>query len=114
MSWRVSPVQDVIRQGGWLAEPLEFGHYRTHAQSEVDLVIETYDGRVATVEVKASARLGTRTCEGYSNCGPSSASTSREALFSTPEPAHTPRMTGSISCPWTGSGRRSRRPLKGW
>ena len=50
-------VQEIVRQGGWLTEPVSFGHYRTHDQTEVDLVVESYDGRVAAVEVKASAKV---------------------------------------------------------
>jgi hypothetical protein len=33
-------------------------HFRTHAGEEVDLVLETPDGRVAGIEVKASATVG--------------------------------------------------------
>jgi predicted AAA+ superfamily ATPase len=33
------------------------GHFRTHDQVEVDLVLESYDGRAAGIEVKASSRV---------------------------------------------------------
>jgi predicted AAA+ superfamily ATPase len=35
---------------------INWGHWRTHAGEEVDLVIEREDGRVAALEVKAGTR----------------------------------------------------------
>ncbi|PJE96226.1 hypothetical protein CUT44_19125 [Streptomyces carminius] len=50
-------VNEVLRQVSWLEEPVITGHFRTHDQIEVDLVVESYDGRTAGVEVKASSRV---------------------------------------------------------
>lgn len=50
-------VNEVLRQTSWLDEPVVTGHFRTHDQVEVGLVIESYDGRVAGIEVKASSRV---------------------------------------------------------
>ena len=44
------------RQLGWQPKAALF-HYRTHAGQEVDLVLESVDGRVVGVEVKASANV---------------------------------------------------------
>jgi predicted AAA+ superfamily ATPase len=50
-------VGELCRQLGWLDQPTETGHWRTHDGEEVDLVIERDDGRVAAVEVKAGSRV---------------------------------------------------------
>lgn len=50
-------VNEVLRQTSWLGEPVVTGHFRTHDQVEVDLVMEAYDGRTTGVEVKASSRV---------------------------------------------------------
>ena len=47
-------VNEVIKQSGWSSPPVSFSHYRTKDGAEVDLVIETDDGRVCGVEVKAA------------------------------------------------------------
>ncbi|MGH3937546.1 MAG: DUF4143 domain-containing protein, partial [Pseudonocardiaceae bacterium] len=36
-------VNEVIKQVGWLPEPLQIGHYRTRDGQEVDLVLEQFD-----------------------------------------------------------------------
>ncbi|MHB8719715.1 MAG: ATP-binding protein [Candidatus Dormibacteria bacterium] len=48
-------VNEVMKQAGWRAEPLRFSHFRTRDGAEVDLVIETGDGRVLGIEVKAAS-----------------------------------------------------------
>ncbi|MDN5857991.1 MAG: DUF4143 domain-containing protein [Pseudonocardia sp.] len=48
-------VTEVCKQLGWSEHLIEASHYRTTAGVEVDLVLETPDGRVAAVEVKASS-----------------------------------------------------------
>lgn len=50
-------VNEVLRQASWLDEPVVTGHFRTHDQVEVDLVMESYDGRTTGIEVKASSRV---------------------------------------------------------
>jgi predicted AAA+ superfamily ATPase len=57
-------VNEVLRQVSWLDEPVLTGHFRTHDQAEVDLVVEAYDGRVAGVEVKASSRVTQKDLQG--------------------------------------------------
>ena len=41
-------------------EPLEFFHFRDRYGSEVDIVIDDQDGRVPTIDVKASATVTAR------------------------------------------------------
>ncbi|MCY4624833.1 MAG: ATP-binding protein [Chloroflexi bacterium] len=48
--------QELRRQAGWHADPVEFYHYRDKDQYEVDVVMECA-GRVAGVEVKAGATV---------------------------------------------------------
>jgi predicted AAA+ superfamily ATPase len=50
-------VNEVLRQADWLGERVITGHFRTHDQVDVDLVMESYDGRTAGIEVKASSRV---------------------------------------------------------
>lgn len=49
-------VTEVLKQSGWAAQPASAHHYRTTDGYEVDLVLETPDGRVAGIEVKAGSR----------------------------------------------------------
>jgi len=50
-------VGELFRHSAWLDEPLTLGHWRTHDNAEVDVVIERDDGRVAGIEVKATGRI---------------------------------------------------------
>lgn len=50
-------VGEICRQLGWLDQPTQTGHWRTHDGEEVDLIVERDDGRVAAIEVKAGSRV---------------------------------------------------------
>ncbi|MEU9836651.1 ATP-binding protein [Streptosporangium sp. NPDC048047] len=50
-------LMELSRQLSWADEDIRLFHYRTRDQVEVDAVLETADGRVAGVEVKASATV---------------------------------------------------------
>lgn len=50
-------VSEAMKIAGWSDERLEFSHYRDKDQAEADLVIEDRNGRVAAIEVKASATV---------------------------------------------------------
>jgi predicted AAA+ superfamily ATPase len=50
-------VGEVCRQLDWLDAPVQRGHWRTHDGEEVDLVLESEDGRIVALEVKASSRV---------------------------------------------------------
>lgn len=50
-------VGEVCKQASWMPGVAGTGHWRTHDGDEVDLVIETDDGSVAGVEVKAAGRV---------------------------------------------------------
>jgi predicted AAA+ superfamily ATPase len=50
-------VMELRRQLGWAAVRATLGHFRTRDGVEVDVVIETADGRVAGIEVKAGHRV---------------------------------------------------------
>lgn len=49
-------VTEILKQLGWAAQAATPYHYRTADGTEVDLVLETLDGRVAAIEVKAGSR----------------------------------------------------------
>jgi predicted AAA+ superfamily ATPase len=48
---------EVARQATWAEAQVDLFHYRTRDQTEVDLVIENFDGRVVAVEVKAASSV---------------------------------------------------------
>ncbi|TDD13811.1 ATP-binding protein [Nonomuraea diastatica] len=50
-------VNELIKQAGWAESVVEFGHFRTRDQREVDLVIESGEGEVIGVEVKAKSSV---------------------------------------------------------
>lgn len=48
---------ELLKQRGWSKTRPNLFHFRTHNGNEVDLVLETRDGQVAGIEVKASATV---------------------------------------------------------
>ncbi len=50
-------ITEVLKQVGWASERVSAYHYRTADGVEVDLVLETADGRVAAIEVKAGSQV---------------------------------------------------------
>lgn len=51
---------ELIRQLSWSAHRARLLHYRDRQLAEIDAVVETPDGRVAGIEVKAGADIGRR------------------------------------------------------
>lgn len=49
---------EIRRQGAWAEESFRLSHFRDRAGGEVDLILETPDGRVAGIEVKSGSRIG--------------------------------------------------------
>lgn len=60
-------VMELARQLTWSEERGRLYHYRTKDKVEVDAVIETPDGRVVGVEVKAGATVRTEDLVGLRN-----------------------------------------------
>jgi predicted AAA+ superfamily ATPase len=60
-------VMELARQLTWADERARLYHYRTKDKLEVDAVIETPDGRVIAVEVKAGATVRTEDLAGLRN-----------------------------------------------
>jgi predicted AAA+ superfamily ATPase len=50
-------VGEILKQLSWSEEVVTAAYFRTQNGDEVDLVLETWDGRVAGFEVKAGARV---------------------------------------------------------
>ncbi|MFY9264847.1 MAG: ATP-binding protein [Solirubrobacterales bacterium] len=48
---------EIRRQRGWANETVRISHFRDRSAGEVDLILETADGRVAGIEVKATATV---------------------------------------------------------
>ncbi|MGH3696599.1 MAG: ATP-binding protein [Pseudonocardiaceae bacterium] len=57
-------VTEVLKQAGWASELVSAYHYRTADGVEVDLVLETADGRVAAIEVKAGSQVSVSAMRG--------------------------------------------------
>jgi predicted AAA+ superfamily ATPase len=51
---------ELRRQLGWAEQTARLSHYRDHGGAEVDLILETDDGRVAGIEVKATSTVSGR------------------------------------------------------
>ena len=51
---------ELRRQRAWADESVQLSHFRDRAAGEVDLVLETPDGRVAGLEVKSNSRVKAR------------------------------------------------------
>ena len=60
-------VMELARQLTWAEERARLYHYRTKDKLEVDAVLETPDGRVVAVEVKAGATVRTEDLSGLRN-----------------------------------------------
>ena len=50
-------VNELMKQSGWADRRVAFTHFRTKDQAEVDLVLESSDGSVAGIEVKAAGTV---------------------------------------------------------
>jgi hypothetical protein len=50
-------VGELHKQLDWLDDPVTRGHWRTHDEDEIDLILERDDGKVVAVEVKAASRV---------------------------------------------------------
>jgi hypothetical protein len=103
-------VSEILAQATWTEQIVSVGHWRTRDGIEVDLVLETDDGRVVAFEIKSASRVGGEDLSGLRKLrdvlGPVSPRVSR----CTPEPGATPTRIASTSCPWTASGTRDHTP----
>ncbi len=50
-------VGELLKQASWLDDVAVSGHWRTHDDDEVDLVIERDDGALVAFEIKAASRV---------------------------------------------------------
>ena len=74
---------EVLKQASWFGESCALYHYRDKDQDEVDLVIETGDGALVGIEVKASATVNAGDFKGLRNWRTLAAMTSNWEWFST-------------------------------
>lgn len=58
---------ELIKQASWSDSQPHVHHYRSHARHEVDIVLEHPDGRIAGIEVKASASVAERDLRGLND-----------------------------------------------
>lgn len=57
-------VNEVMKQADWGQGPVTFSHFRTPDEQEVDLVIESDDGRVAGIEIKSAGLVESKNVRG--------------------------------------------------
>lgn len=57
-------VGELLKQASWNSDIATVGHWQTHDDHEVDLVVERHDGEVTAFEVKAAARITARDARG--------------------------------------------------
>ena len=57
-------IMEIIKQLGWTGAPASAMHFRDHVGNEVDLVLESRDGSLVVVEVKAAATVGSSDFKG--------------------------------------------------
>lgn len=50
-------VNELIRQASFGGEPVDLAHWRTHDGIEVDVIVESPDGRVGGIEIKSAASV---------------------------------------------------------
>lgn len=50
-------VGELLKQASWIDDVTVTGHWRTHDNDEVDLVVERDDGAIVGIEVKAASRV---------------------------------------------------------
>ena len=50
-------VGEILKQVSWADELITASHFRTEVGDEVDVVLKTWDGRVAGFEIKAGTRI---------------------------------------------------------
>jgi hypothetical protein len=50
-------VNELLKQVGWASVQVRFAHFRTREGQEVDLVVQTPEGKVAGLEIKARATI---------------------------------------------------------
>jgi hypothetical protein len=55
---------ELLRQLGWSETRARLFHFRAHSGEEVDLVLESPDGQVLGIEVKAAHSLGSSDWKG--------------------------------------------------
>ena len=77
-------LMELARQLTWSSERARLHHYRTKDKVEVDAVLETPDGRVIAIEVKAGATVRAEDLAGLRHLTNGSARGSWPATCSTP------------------------------
>ena len=103
-------VMELARQLTWADERARLYHYRTKDKLEVDAVIETPDGRVIAVEVKAARPSELRTSPACGTWRATSATSSSPGMSSIPASRLSLTAAGSRHCRWTRSGTWHREP----
>ncbi|MFA7200758.1 MAG: ATP-binding protein [Bacteroidales bacterium] len=57
-------VMEIVKQAGWMEEPLRVMHFSMHRGAEVDLVIEDYRKHIYGIEIKAKASIQEKDFQG--------------------------------------------------
>lgn len=60
-------ITELLKQASWSTAQVNFFHYRTVAGSEVDIIIENFDGRIIGIEVKSAEIVHHNDLKGLKN-----------------------------------------------
>ncbi len=107
-------LMEVARQLTWSSERARLYHYRTKDRVEVDVVLETPDGRVVAIEVKAGATIRAEDLAGLRHLASGSAHDSSRDTSSTPGSRPSPSETVCEHYPSTHCGNAPHRQCRAW
>ena len=99
-------LSELARQLTWNEQRATLFHYRTKDKVEVDAVLETADGRVVGIEVKASATVRSEDLAGLRNLQRQAGPRFVAGYVSTPAPRRCRSVTTCPPSPSTPSGTR--------
>ncbi len=97
-------VTEVLKQTGWASERVSAYHYRTADGVEVDLVLETADGRVAAIEVKAGSGMTASAMRGLTQLRDRLGARFVAGLLLNSGSRRSPSTTGCPLLRWTSCG----------
>ena len=101
---------ELLRQTSSAPDPPELAHYRDRDATEINIIVESPDGRVAAIEVQAAPVPHPRRCATWSRCATGSARASSPVSCCTADRRAPSSATGSSAsrsahcgrdeCPW--------------
>ncbi len=60
-------VMEFFKQKSWSRTPFNMYHYRSHTGSEVDIILERFDGKCIAIEIKSCTNIAEKDFKGIKN-----------------------------------------------